>query len=45
MAKKVTKVKNNVVLDTLPEEVKDEVVEVSDFEKRHPGAIAGVIYE
>lgn len=45
MAKKVIKVEEDVVLDTLPEEVKEQVVEVSDFEKRHPGATAGVIYE
>lgn len=44
MARK--KVEENVVLDTLPEEVKDEVVEVRDeeFHKKHTGAQDNIIY-
>jgi hypothetical protein len=45
MARK-PKVLENVVLDTLPEEVKDAVVQVRDeeFNKRHTGAQDNVIY-
>lgn len=46
MAKKKVEVLEDVVLDTLPEEVKDEVVEVRDkaFYAKHTGAQDNVIY-
>ena len=46
MAKKKVEVLEDVVLDVLPEAVKDEVVEVRDeeFHKKHTGAQDNIIY-
>lgn len=46
MAKKKIEVLEDVVLESLPQEIKDQVVEVRDAEflKKHTGAQDNVIY-